>query len=586
MKTTQPFDWEARSLRIHNQSPRLNHRPVIGITGNYGSKGCELADGYWQSVLQAGGVPVILPPFEDAEALTSALKSVDALMLSGGGDMNPLLVGEEPSPALHSITPQRDMAELLLTRIAWDMQLPILGICRGVQMLAVALGGSVHQDIREAMPQTTLVKHNQDLPREWASHTVTVTVSSLLSNIMNGTKLAVNSFHHQAVATTGKHLRVCATASDGVIEAIESTEGKPILGVQWHPECFVLRNDESMMPLFRWLVNEAKLYRKAVEFHKHALSVDSHCDTPMKFHTAEERLTTLPRMYYGHLDATMMVAYLPQGGRTETELAQATQQANTILTEIDAYIAEHSNIATEATTPAEIRKAKQAGKKAIIKGIENGYALGTDLHNVEHFANKGLTYITLCHNGDNDICDSARGNDEHKGVSPFGKEVIKEMNRLGLIVDLSHAAESSFWDALELSAVPIICSHSSCHALTPHPRNLTDKQMLALAEKGGVMQVTLYKGFIQIGGRATIDEALAHIEHAIKVMGIEHVGIGTDFDGDGGVPGVAHAGELMNLTRELMRRGYTDSQLKQLWGENLLRVWQQAIDFSNKTSKK
>ena len=169
--------------------------------------------------------------------MAAALEGVDALLLSGGGDLNPLFVGEEPSPALHSITPQRDEAELQLIRMALDMQLPILGICRGIQMLAVAMDGSVHQDIREGMPKDTcLIKHSQDLPREWASHSVSINNDTLLYNILGNRDVAVNSFHHQAVKEAGPHLRVCATAPDGMIEAVESCEGKPIVGVQWHPE--------------------------------------------------------------------------------------------------------------------------------------------------------------------------------------------------------------------------------------------------------------------------------------------------------------------------------------------------------------
>ena len=182
--------------------------------------------------------------------------------------------------------------------------------------------------------------------------------------------------------------------------------------------------------------------------------------------------------------------------------------------------------------------------------------------------------MTLCHNGDNDICDSARGSQTHGGVSAFGKEVIREMNRLGIMVDLSHAAESSFYDALELSKTPIVCSHSSCRALCDHPRNLTDDQMRALAKKGGVMQVTLYNGFLVKDGEATIEDAMRHLEHAIEVMGIDHVGLGTDFDGDGGIRGLANSAELIQFTRQLLARRYTEEDIQKIWGGNFLRVMQ------------
>ena len=183
--------------------------------------------------------------------------------------------------------------------------------------------------------------------------------------------------------------------------------------------------------------------------------------------------------------------------------------------------------------------------------------------------------MTLCHNGDNDICDSAKGNGEHGGVSAFGADVIREMNRVGMMVDLSHASEKSFYDALEISATPIVCSHSSARALCDHPRNLTDEQMRTLAQKGGVMQVTLYNGFLRTDGKATIIDAIDHLNHAVNVMGIEHVGIGTDFDGDGGVPGCASAAELINFTRHLLSQRYSEVDIQRIWGGNFLRVMEQ-----------
>ena len=171
-------------------------------------------------------------------------------------------------------------------------------------------------------------------------------------------------------------------------------------------------------------------------------------------------------------------------------------------------------------------------------GIENGLALNHDISNVRYFARRGVVYITLCHNGDNDICDSARGCNTHGGVSRFGEQVIKEMNRCGIMVDLSHAGEKSFYDALSISSKPIVCSHSNCKALCDVPRNLTDDQLRALAKHGGVAHITLYHGFLRNDSQeATVMDAIAHLEHAISIMGIEHVGLGTDFDGDGGIRG-------------------------------------------------
>ena len=213
-------------------------------------------------------------------------------------------------------------------------------------------------------------------------------------------------------------------------------------------------------------------------------------------------------------------------------------------------------------------------------GIENGYAIGHDLSLIEHFRKRGIVYMTLCHNGDNDICDSARkSSNEHGGVSQFGADVIREMNRLGMMIDLSHASEKTFYDALDISQVPVVCSHSSCRSLCDHPRNLTDEQMKRLASKGGVMQVTFYEGFLRQDAKASLMDAIEHINHAVNIMSIEHVGIGTDFDGDGGVPGLAHAGELINLTRSLLRERYSEADLRLLWGENFLRVMREVQGF-------
>ena len=577
-----PFNWKSTYEETNAAFPNHGRRPLIGITGNFGERGCELAEGYYRSVLEAGGTPVVLPPYTDREALLDTLDRIDGLLLSGGGDINPLYLGEEPSPALHGINPQRDLSELLLVRLACDRQMPVFGICRGCQVLTAALDGRLHQDIREAMPDAALLKHSQELAREYASHSVALHAGSLLRDIMQTDTLFVNSFHHQAVAEAGPHLRVSATAPDGVIEAVESSEHKSLLGVQWHPECFILRNDRSMLPLFRWLVGEAEAYRQAIDLHKRILTLDSHCDTPMMFHKDihfdrrdPQILVDLHKMHEGHLDTTIMVAYLPQGERNEEAFRRITQQTEDTLTQIEQLAARHAHAVGLACTPDELYQLKQAGKKAIMMGIENGYAIGRDLSLVEHFRRRGVVYMTLCHNGDNDICNSARGQGEHSGLSDFGREVVREMNRVGMMVDLSHAARSTFRDVLELSAVPVVCSHSSCRALCDHPRNLTDKQMRALARQGGVMQVTLYEGFLRTDGRATVEDAVRHIDHAVAVMGIEHVGIGSDFDGDGGVPGVAHAGELLNLTRLLRKAGYTEEELRLLWGENFLRVMRQ-----------
>ena len=304
------------------------------------------------------------------------------------------------------------------------------------------------------------------------------------------------------------------------------------------------------------------------------ITLDSHCDTPMFFDRGidfasrdKKILVDLHKMTEGRLDATIMVAYLKQSERTDEALPAATAKADRILNEIEEMVAKNCTAVDLAYTSNDLWRLKMEGKKAIMLGIENGYAIGKDISNVERFRKRGVVYMTLCHNGNNDICGSARDNAEGLGVSAFGEDVIKEMNRVGMMVDISHAGEKSFYDALEISTKPIVASHSSARALCDHPRNLTDAQLKALAAKGGVAQVTLYDGFLRKEGHATIKDAINHLNHMVNIMGIEHVGIGTDFDGDGGITGCASASELINFTRQLLLERYSEESIR-LFKEN------------------
>ncbi len=578
MKTLQPFDIQEKYDAMHRTFPAYKEKPVIALTGNFNDGACTMLEGYFASILRAGGVPFILPPFDDTDALISALQTVDGVLLTGGADINPLYLGEEPIKELHGINPRRDAQELLLTRLAADRQIPILGICRGIQTMNAAFGGPLYQDIHVQMDGTR-IKHDQDLGRGFASHTVSIDEDSLLYKVFGTDVLPVNSFHHQAVKEAAPGFRVSARSTDGVVEAIESAEHKSMLGVQWHPECFILEQDESMLPLFEWLVGEARSFREAKRLHRRMITLDSHCDTPMFFDQGidfasrdKKILVDLHKMTEGRLDATIMVAYLKQLERTDEALLAATAKADRILNEIEQMVHKNCTVMDIAYTPADILRLKQAGKKALMLGIENGYAIGKDITNVERFRNRGVVYMTLCHNGNNDICGSARYNDENLGVSAFGEEVIREMNRVGMMVDISHAGERSFYDALDISRHPIVASHSSCRALCDHPRNLTDEQLKALARKGGVAQVCLYGGFLRKEGEASILDAIDHLNHMVNIMGIEHVGIGTDFDGDGGIKGCASAAELINFTRRLLLERYNEEDIRRIWGGNFLRV--------------
>lgn len=575
------FNLQQHLNETYTSAPSHAYRPLIGITTNHEGIDATLREVYYKQIVSAGGTPVLIPPVADNDVLLSTLDTLDAIVLSGGGDFNPLWAGEQPVPQLHNINNERDLPELLLTRYAFDRQMPMLGICRGIQTLAMSLGGHVEQDIK---PTPTLIKHSQTSHQSTQTHSVNIKPGTMLSDIFDGEDtIYVNSFHHQAVDNPGKHMRTAATAPDGTIEAIESSEQKPVIGVQWHPEWLA----EDGLPLFRWLVNEAAIHHRMRLFHSRNITLDSHCDTPMFFPEGihfDQRdpriLYDLHKMQEGGPDAVTMVAYLPQPkpGETFAQIAPLgaktpREYADLIFDKIEDTILSDSRYIAHARSEADIRRNKRNGLRSLLTGIENGLAIEDDINNVQHFANRGITYITLCHNGDNQICDSARNSlNTHGGVSPFGAQVIAEMNRLGLMVDLSHAGEKSFYDALQISRTPIVCSHSNSRALCDVPRNITDEQMRALAAAGGVCQITLYNGFLRTDGNATITDAIRHLEHAIDIMGIEHVGLGTDFDGDGGIPGLADASELVNFTKALLRRRYSETDMSLIWGGNWLRV--------------
>lgn len=592
------FDIQSSLDDIYARYPEATRQPVIGLTGNFADGDARLCEQYYMSVVRAGGTPVIIPPVADKDVIINTLDKIDGLVLTGGGDINPLWAGEEPSPRLHGINHMRDKAELLTVRLAYNRQIPMLGICRGIQTLVTALDGEVDQDIAESFAAAhgagraaaaaghSLIKHSQDADRSEPTHTVRISRESVLYSLYKTETLAVNSIHHQAVRASGRRFSVSAKAPDGVIEAIESSEFKPFIGVQWHPEWL----GESGQVLFRWLVDRAREFYTAKDLHRRMLTLDTHCDTPMFFPQGihfDQRdpriLVDMHKMAEGHQDAVIMAAYLPQPKLGETFSSKVAfkvdgplQYADLIFDKIEEIVNANNRYLSIARTPSDLYEDKRKGRRSIMLGIENGLALNHDISNVRYFARRGVVYITLCHNGDNDICDSARGCNTHGGVSRFGEQVIKEMNLCGIMVDLSHAGEKSFYDALSISSKPIVCSHSNCKALCDVPRNLTDDQFRALAKHGGVAHITLYHGFLRNDSQeATVMDAIAHLEHAISVMGIEHVGLGTDFDGDGGIRGLADSSELINFTLHLLRRRYSERDIARIWGGNWLRVMAQ-----------
>lgn len=545
--------------------------PRIGISANRKDGQTCLAETYIQSVIQAGGAPVVIPATTDLRVLTAVVQDLDGILMSGGGDINPLFVGEEPLPALQDVDTLRDRYDLLLIRLASNRQIPLMGICRGHQMLNAVFGGTLYQDIY-SQADTDVIKHSQKMAREEASHTV---------HLEDGCVIAVNSFHHQAVKDVAPEFVQTAVAPDGINEGMRHPE-KSVFSVQWHPEAMAIHGDEEAQALFNHFIEEARIFRQAKELHQRIVTLDSHTDTPMifpgHFNIGEKQggKVNLPFMEEGRIDAAFMVAYIPQGERDEASLAKATAYAEERLKEVIRQEQLNPTRMGIARTPDDLFRLKQAGKKALFLGIENGYALGKEVNNVRKFRDMGVSYITLCHNGDNDLCDSARGKGEWKGLSPLGKQMVAEMNRLGVMVDISHAAESTFYDVLECSRYPIIASHSSARALCNHPRNLTDDQLKAIAGQGGVVQLCLYKGFInEEAEKASVSDAIRHINHMVDLIGVEHVGIGSDFDGDGELIGCRASNELINITMHLLKEGYSETDISGIWGGNFLRVMRQ-----------
>lgn len=561
------------------------NKPVIAVSANRKEGASAVADAYVKSVIDAGAIPLIIPAYVGKREVLQILKECDGVLLTGGGDISPELLGEVALPEVGTPNEERDVQELSIVRFAMQRQIPLLGICRGHQVINVACGGKNYQDIEKQHDSVPLT-HSQEEERNVPTHWVKIKEGTILERVVGEGKIFSNSFHHQAVKVVAPGFVANAETEDGVNEGME-LPFYPVLGVQWHPEPMACEGVEGHLSIFKWLVNEAAIYARAKRFHRCELSLDSHCDTPMFFDEGvniacrDKRVqTNIPCMFDGGLDAVCMVAYIKQEERDFEGLNGAADKCKRIINELVKQIND-ADFAVQVRNREELWEAKNRGKKGIFIGIENGYGIGRDLSLIEYYKGLGVIYLTLCHNGDNDICDSAKGCAEHGGLSEFGREVVAELNRCGIMVDLSHADERSFFDALEVSKSPIIASHSSCRAICNHPRNLTDEQIVALAKRGGVMQICIYDFFLNNDGVASVKTIADHIDHVVNLVGVDFVGIGTDFDGGGGVAGCNGANEIINLTCELIRRGYGDGDLKKIWGENFLRVLDDSLRIAD-----
>lgn len=382
---------------------------------------------------------------------------------------------------------------------------------------------------------------------------------------------------------------------------------------------------------------EDKIKQKAKKIHKRIFKLDSHCDTPLQLirkgfdvsekHNPYENYSRVdfPRMKEGNMNAMFWAVFLGQGERTEKGYKKVVEKTKKIFDKIHQVVKENSEIAGLALDSNDGKKLMKHGKHSIYIGIENGYAIAKDLKLIEKYYNKGARYITLCHSSNNDICDSStdKNGEEHKGVSAFGKKVIKEMNRLGIMVDVSHASDKSFYDAVKLSKTPVIASHSCARALCDHPRNMTDDMIKKLAENNGVIQMCIlsdyvktpppyperdkarqeirdkYNNFKDLSEEqmaaarnewyglnkiyppklAKVKDVIDHIDHIVNLVGIDYVGIGTDFDGGGGVEDCFDVSQIGTITYELVKRGYSEKDIKKIWSGNFLRVMKEVEKY-------
>ena len=579
----------------------MNIKPLIGISANYGDNNSKLAENYYKSVVAVGGVPVIIPVTDDLATIEAIVGRLDGILLSGGGDMHPRYYNEEPIPENGTPDELRDRYDVTLIKSAVEYQLPVLGICRGMQVINTVFGGSLYQDINVQYADKKPMCHSQNEERSVTTQTASVVTDSLLYSIVNCNTLPINSIHHQAVKRIADGFRAVAFADDGICEAIESLY-YPILGVQWHPEHLSEADavgehyDNPHRKIFGWLVDEAKIFSRAKRIHRSSYVIDSHCDTPMFFHYPQvnivenDKLWVDPadfgekdeplllyeikvdarKMRQGRVDAVFMVAYIPQSTPADETYGKADRLLNKIITQAKGS----GNRISIAKSYAELCNNKRNGIPTVFLGIENGCALAGNLDNIDYFYRLGVRYITLCHNGDNLLCDSAMQSlDTHNGLSEFGRQVVLKMNAVGMMVDVSHVGEKSFWDTVALSTKPIIASHSCCKALRNHPRNLTDEQIRAIARSGGVVQICLYKHFLADTDVATVADAVRYIKHVVELVGVDYVDIGSDFDGGGEIAGATSENQLINITKALIKEGFDDDEISKILGGNLLRVF-------------
>ncbi len=376
--------------------------------------------------------------------------------------------------------------------------------------------------------------------------------------------------------------------------------------------------------------------QEAAAIHSEILTLDSHVDTPLmltrdgfdigKRNDPRDRGGKLdfPRMKEGGLDAVFFAVFLGQGALTEEAYDQNHERALHIFDLIHRAVDENNDVAGLALTPDDAYRLRAEGRHAIYIGNENGYPLGHDIGRLQQYYDLGSRYMGLSHSRHNQICDSSTDSEPplHNGLSEFGVEVVKELNRLGMMVDVSHISDKAFYDVLEVSKAPVIASHSNARAVCDHPRNLDDDMLIALAENGGVLQLCILSAYVKElepnpkrqeafaalrekwnnfqdlsdeememarsewwetnskypAPLATVADFVDHVDHVVDLIGIDYVGIGTDFDGGGDLKDCYDVSELGNITLELVNRGYSHEDIEKIWSGNFMRVFRHAIE--------
>lgn len=387
---------------------------------------------------------------------------------------------------------------------------------------------------------------------------------------------------------------------------------------------------------------EERLQKKAEKIHGEVFTLDSHVDTPLllfrddydigKRNDARQRGGKLdfPRMKEGGLDAAFFAVFVGQGARNPEAYEVARDRALNIFDMIHQAIDDHPDLAELALTSYDSYRIQAEGKRAIYLGVENGYPLGNDISLLQTFYDLGGRYLGLSHSRNNQLCDSStdREGEEHGGLTDFGREVVRELNRLGMMVDVTHISDRSFYDVLEVTQAPIIASHSNARAICDHPRNLDDDMLKALARNGGVIQLCVlsayvaemepnpardsafadlrrrYNNFEDLSDEemdnarrewgeidesfpsnlATVADLVDHVDHIVNLIGIDYVGIGTDFDGGGALADCFDVTELGNITLELVRRGYSKEYIEKIWSGNFMRVFREAEQLAVRLS--